>query len=69
MSEHDAKSPPPVTYTARVDHGGPHLTCKRCKRVHAFPVDGAAAIRCECGWRYENRGGVIIEEFTPRLGV
>ncbi len=69
MSRHDAPSPPPITYTARPEVGGPHLTCKRCKRVYPYPHEGAAAIRCECGWRYENHGGLITEEFTPRLGV
>ncbi len=69
MSNHDAKSPPPITYTARPKLGEHVLTCKRCARTYPFPADGAPAIRCECGWRYANIGGVIREEFTPRIGV
>lgn len=68
MSTHNEKSPPPVTYTARDPIGGHLLTCKRCKREYAYPGEGAT-IRCECGWRYENHGGIIREEFAPRLGV
>lgn len=68
MSTHSEKSPPPVTYTARDPIVGHKITCKRCKREYAYPAEGSA-IRCECGWRYENFGGVIHEEFTPRLGV
>jgi len=37
--------------------------------VHAYPVDGGRPIRCECGWWYENHGGLIVEHFRPRLGV
>jgi len=66
---HDAASPPPVTYTVRPALGGQTLTCKRCKRVHTYPAVDGASIRCECGWRYENHGGMIREAFTPRLGV
>lgn len=69
MSNHDEKSPPPVTYTARPPIVGHVLTCKRCKRTYPFPHEGGAAIRCECGWRYANVGGVVHEEFAPRLGV
>lgn len=69
MSSHDAPSPPPITYTARPALSALHLTCDRCQRVYAYPADGGPAIRCECGWRYENRSGVITEEFAPRLGV
>ncbi|GAC1309342.1 MAG: hypothetical protein NVS2B3_06790 [Vulcanimicrobiaceae bacterium] len=68
MSEHDKKSPPAITYGARDPITGFTLTCDRCKRAYAYPTDGAT-IRCECGWRYANRDGVIHEEFTPRLGV
>ena len=70
MSQHkDTKSPAPVTYTARPPLGARTLTCSRCKRVHAYPVEGRKPIRCECGWWYENRGGMIQEQFKPRLGV
>lgn len=68
MSSHDAKSPPPVTYTARPKISGHKLTCKRCKREYPYPSDGVV-IRCECGWRYANVGDVIHEEFAPRIGV
>lgn len=70
MAKHSkTASPPPVTYTARPPLGEQTLTCKRCKRVYAYPREGGPAIRCECGWRYENHGGMIREAFTPRLGV
>jgi hypothetical protein len=70
MSQHHAaKSPPPVTYTARAPHGALTLTCRRCKREHEYPEPGGKAIRCECGWQYENLHGVIHEEFRPRLGT
>ncbi len=69
MAHHDKKSPPPITYTARAPIAGHALTCSRCKRVYPYPTPGAAAIRCECGWRYENVDGAIMEEFRPRLGV
>jgi len=70
VSKHSGTvSPPPVTYTARPALGGQTLTCKRCKRVHGYPVVGGPSIRCECGWRYENHDGTIREAFTPRLGV
>lgn len=57
-----------MTYTARPAISGHKLTCKRCKREYGYPDDGEA-IRCECGWRYANVGGVIHEEFASRLGV
>ena len=70
MSKHsETPSPPAVTYTPRPARGEQILTCKRCKRVHAYPQVGGATIRCECGWRYENLNGTIHEAFTPRLGV
>jgi hypothetical protein len=70
MSQHvHAKSPPPVTYTARPPLEGHTFTCRRCGRVHPYPQDGGPAARCECGWWYENHGGLIQEEFKPRLGV
>lgn len=70
MSKHSGTvSPPPITYTARPALGGHTLTCKRCKRIHPYPVDGGPAIRCECGWRYESHDGAIREAFAPRLGV
>jgi hypothetical protein len=68
-THHNAKSPPPVTYTAQPPLTGATLTCARCKRVHPYPEDGGKPIRCECGWWYENHGGLIQEEFKPRLGV
>jgi len=69
-SQHqDTQSPPPRTYTARPPIAGPTLTCSRCHRVYPFPEPNTAPIRCECGWWYENRDGVILEEFKPRLGV
>ena len=70
MSKHsDTASPPAVTYTPKVAVGGDTLTCKRCKRVHAYPYIGGPSIRCECGWRYDNVNGTLQESFTPRLGV
>jgi hypothetical protein len=70
MSEHkSAPSPPPVTYTARPPLGARTLRCTRCARVHAYPEDGGKPIRCECGWWYENHGGLIQEHFKSRLGV
>jgi hypothetical protein len=70
MSQHKAKpSPKPVTYTARAPLGPRTLTCSRCARVHAYPVDGGKPIRCECGWWYENHAGLIQEYFRSRLGV
>ncbi len=68
MSRHPTKSPPPVTYTARPPLVGPVLTCGRCRRVHPFPAEGTG-VRCECGWRYDNDGGLIREAFKPRLGA
>jgi hypothetical protein len=58
-----------VTYTARPALAGASVTCTRCKRVYPYPQDGGPAIRCECGWWYENVGGTIQEYFKPRLGV
>lgn len=70
MSKHpDAASSPPITYTAKPALGDQTLTCKRCTRVYAYPYVGGPSIRCECGWRYENVNGAIVEAFTPRLGV
>jgi hypothetical protein len=70
MSNHPTpKSPPPRTYAARAPLGGQTLTCRRCGRVYPYPAPGGPPIRCECGWRYENRDGLIQEEFRPRLGV
>ncbi|MDQ2857933.1 MAG: hypothetical protein M3R53_04675 [Candidatus Eremiobacteraeota bacterium] len=70
MSQHPVtKSPPAQTYTAKGPLRGHTLTCARCKRVYAFPNVDGLAIHCECGWRYENRGGIIEEAFKPRIGV
>jgi hypothetical protein len=70
MSQHKSNpSAAPVTYTGRAPLGPQTLTCRRCKRVHAYPVDGGKPIRCECGWWYENRNGLIQEQFKSRLGV
>lgn len=70
MAKHHATtSPPPLTYTARPPIGGPSMKCTRCKRVYAYPHAGDPAIRCECGWTYENVGGMIQEVFRPRLGA
>ncbi len=59
----------PTTYTAQPAIVGPTLVCSRCKRVYAYPQPEAAAIHCECGWAYENRGGTIVEAFRTRIGV
>jgi hypothetical protein len=70
MSNHlDKPSPPPRTYTARPPVGAQKLTCRRCNRVYPYPQPGGPAIRCECGWRYQNHDGLIQEEFRSRLGV
>jgi len=70
MSAHaNRPSPPPRTYTARPPLTDQTMTCRRCGRVYPYPAPGGPAIRCECGWRYVNRGGLIEEEFKPRLGV
>jgi hypothetical protein len=70
MAKHTARtSPPPITYTARPAVHGPAMKCTRCARVYAYPLPGAPAIRCECGWRYTNNNGMIEEEFKPRIGV
>jgi LSD1 subclass zinc finger protein len=68
-NHHSAKSPPARTYTARPEPGPQVLVCTRCRRVYPYPEPGSSAIRCECGWRYENNEGQIDEEFAPRLGV
>lgn len=44
-----------------------NFTCKRCKRVYAYPQPGQRPIRCECGWWYENVGGRISEAFWQRI--
>ncbi len=44
-----------------------NFTCKRCKRVYAYPQPGQRPIRCECGWWYENVGGKISEAFWQRI--
>lgn len=69
MAHRPEKSPPPRTYTPREALGAQILTCTRCRRVHHFPLPGSPAIRCECGWWYENNEGRIEEQFKPRLGV
>jgi hypothetical protein len=70
MSQHkETPSRKPVTYTGRPPLGNVTLTCSRCKRVHAYPQDGGKPVRCECGWWYENHGGLIREEFKSRIGV
>ncbi len=70
MSQHSVtKSPPAQTYTPKPELHGHALTCVRCKRVYPFPEVDGPAIRCECGWRYENRAGIIREAFKPRIGV
>lgn len=69
MKHPAAASPPAKTYTARPPVTGATLRCKRCARVYPFPAPDSPAIRCECGWRYRNAGGLIEEEFRPRLGV
>ncbi len=66
---HPTQSPPPRTYTSRPPVGAQILTCSRCKRVHHYPLPGSPAIRCECGWWYQNNEGLIEERFKPRLGV
>jgi hypothetical protein len=57
----------PRTYTARDNIVGLKLTCSRCGRTYPFPEPGSPPIRCECGWWYENVGGLIQEAFRPRL--
>jgi hypothetical protein len=58
-----------ITYTPSGAIEGPTFTCSRCKRVHAYPHDHGAPIRCECGWWYTNLGhGSFKEEFRPRIG-
>lgn len=57
-----------VTYTSDEPISGPTFTCKRCSRVYPFPKPGDRAIRCECGWKYENENGVIHEAFKTRIG-
>jgi hypothetical protein len=58
-----------ITYTPSGATEGPTFTCKRCKRVHAYPEDHGAPVRCECGWWYTNLGhGSFTEEFRPRIG-
>ncbi len=69
MAHRDRPSPPAVTYAARPAIEGHTLTCTRCKRVYAYPEEAGPAVRCECGWRYENRDGMIFETFRPRIGV
>jgi hypothetical protein len=70
LSSHPEKpSPAALTYTARPPLGIDTLTCTRCGRVYPYPHPGSRAIRCECGWRYQNVGGLIEEEFKPRIGV
>ncbi|PZR59074.1 MAG: hypothetical protein DLM50_01850 [Candidatus Meridianibacter frigidus] len=56
-----------VTYSAEPPIQGRRFTCKRCKRVYAYPQDGRAPVRCECGWWYWNINGRIREEFRQRI--
>jgi hypothetical protein len=65
---HDAPSPPARTYTAQPAIAGSTLTCPRCARVYAYPKPGGAPVFCECGWRYDNVDGRILERFQPRFG-
>jgi hypothetical protein len=67
-NHHDTPSPPAITYAGPPPLGPERLTCSRCGRVYTYPKPGGPAIRCECGWRYENHDGLIEEMFAPRLG-
>jgi hypothetical protein len=58
---------PAITYSGREPIRGPAFTCKRCGRTYALPTEAATPIRCECGWWYAYRAGVLVEEFRPRL--
>ncbi len=68
MAHQTTPSAPAVTYTPAAQVAGPTFTCSRCRRVYPYPPDHGKAIRCECGWWYENRRGRIVEEFRPRIG-
>jgi hypothetical protein len=58
-----------ITYSDAPAITGPTFTCKRCRRVYAYPNDIARPIRCECGWWYYNLGGGrFSEEFKTRIG-
>ena len=56
-----------VTYSAAPAIEGKPFTCKRCKRVYAYPQANGRPIRCECGWWYWNLGGKIKEEYRQRI--
>ena len=56
-----------TTYTSAPPIEGKKFTCKRCKRVYAYPECDGAPVRCECGWWYWNAGGKIKEKFNQRI--
>jgi hypothetical protein len=58
-----------ITYSSAPPITGPTFTCKRCRRVYAYPTDRAKPVRCECGWWYYNLGGGrFSEEYKTRIG-
>jgi len=56
-----------VTYTGAGKIEGKKFTCKRCKRVYAYPQENGRPVRCECGWWYKNDHGKIVESFKQRI--
>ncbi len=56
-----------ITYMADAPIVGKKFTCKRCKRVYAYPLAEARPIRCECGWWYYNDGVAIREAYWERI--
>ncbi len=67
MSSGPESSLPANTYSGRGPLRGPAFTCRRCGRAYELPRESSPPIRCECGWWYAYRDGVIIEEFRSRL--
>ncbi len=68
MTVHASRpSPPPRTYGTRGAFAGPSFTCRRCGRVHPVPSVARRVVRCECGWRYRDVDGRMVEEFAPAL--
>jgi hypothetical protein len=58
-----------ITYTPQQAISGPTFTCRRCRRVYAYPKANGRPVRCECGWWYTNVGNnKVVEEFNPRIG-
>ncbi len=67
MARNPEHTMPAVTYSGREALRGPAFTCKRCGRIYELPTESSPPIRCECGWWYAYRGGVLVDEFRPRL--